>query len=65
MFNSTQDLKNLISPAQLFKNSDELYCPTTSILIKNVGCSVGYPGDVLSINQKNETLAKMNHKGKI
>ena len=59
MFNNTQDLRNMLSPSTLYTNS-EVSCPVTSHLLMNAGCNSKYTGEVLSMDQSNHTLAKMN-----
>ena len=45
-------------------NTDEIDCPI-SFTIKNNGCKQVYSGDVLSLNENNELMAKMNHDGEV
>ena len=65
MFNSTQDLKLLLDPSKVFSNSDEIYCPITSFLLKSSDYLIDYQGSVLSLDQNNNILAKMNSPTKI
>ena len=65
MFNNTQELKNLITPSYLYNNSDVVHCPVASYVLKNIGCLSGYTGDVLSLNQNNDTFVKTNSKTKV
>ena len=60
MFNSTTELSVLFKSSYLFLNNDEDHCPTTSYSIKNTGCLTDYSGKILSLNENNETLARMN-----
>ena len=60
MFNKTSDLKKLTGLSEIFNNSDEVHCPVLSVFIKNQGCLTEYTGDILSLNEKNEILGKVN-----
>ena len=58
MFNKTLSLKKLFEMEKLFTNSNEDQCTTTSFALKTEGCLSDLTGDVIKINEKNQTLAK-------
>ena len=60
MYSSSTQPKTLTVLSELFKNEDEVFCPVTSIVLKNRGCLVDYSGDVMTMNERNEIQARMN-----
>ena len=65
MYNSSEVQKIILTPSQLYRNIDEVYCSITSYLVKEQGCKEEYQDYVISLNQDNDLLARTNSIAKI
>jgi hypothetical protein len=65
MYNNTKEMMVQLRNSDIFVNTDEVYCPITSIIIMNVGCQQPYTRSFLEVDKSKDIQAIVNITDKV